>query len=120
GGKHLKQVSLELGGNAPFVVLDDADLDAAVQEAITGTFLHSGQICMAVNRIIVHDGIYDEFVERFTAAAKQIPTGDPAADDTLVGPVVNDSQLAGLQKKLDLAKQEGALPVVEGDISGRV
>lgn len=120
GGQHLKQVSLELGGNAPFVVLDDADLDAAVEEAIAGTFLHSGQICMAINRVIVHDKVYDEFVERFVAAAKTVPTGDPAGDGTLVGPVVNDSQLDGLREKLNLAKQQGARPVVEGEISGRV
>lgn len=120
GGQYLKRVSLELGGNAPFVVLDDADLDVAVQEAVAGTFLHSGQICMAINRIIVHTNVYDEFVARFTEAAKNVPTGDPAADGTLVGPVVNDSQLDGLRQKLRLAREEGANAVVEGDINGRV
>ncbi|MFD6895903.1 aldehyde dehydrogenase family protein [Rhodococcus sp. NPDC060086] len=119
-GKHLKKVALELGGNAPLVVLDDANLDAAVDAAVTGSFLHSGQICMAVNRIIVQAPVYDEFVERFTAAAQSVPHGDPAAEDTLIGPVVNDSQLKGLQDKIDQARQDGARVAVGGEITGRV
>lgn len=120
GGEHLKKVALELGGNAPLVVLDDADLDAAVGEAIAGTFLHSGQICMSVNRIIVQDGVYEEFVSRFTQAAQGVPYGDPGAEGTLVGPVVNDSQLETVRKKIALAKEQGARAVVENDIEGRV
>ncbi|MFD6860454.1 aldehyde dehydrogenase family protein [Rhodococcus sp. NPDC060090] len=119
-GKHLKKVALELGGNAPLVVLDDANLDAAVDAAVTGSFLHSGQICMAVNRVIVQAPVYDEFVERFTAAAQSVPHGDPAAEDTLIGPVVNDSQLKGLQDKIDQARQDGARVAVGGEITGRV
>lgn len=120
GGNHLKKVALELGGNAPLVVLDDADLDATVGESIAGAFLHSGQICMAVNRIIVQDAVYDEFVSRFTQAAQGIVFGDPSAEGALVGPVVNDSQLDTLKKKIALAKEQGARAVVEGEIEGRV
>ncbi|WP_336713047.1 aldehyde dehydrogenase family protein [Arthrobacter sp. USHLN218] len=120
GGQHLKKVALELGGNAPLVVLDDADLDAAVAAAVPGAFLHSGQICMSVNRIIVEAPVYDEFVARFTEAAKSVPYGDPAGEGTLVGPVVNDSQLAGLKQKIAWAKEAGARTVVEGQINGRV
>lgn len=119
-GDHLKKVALELGGNAPLVVLDDADLDAAVGEAITGSFLHSGQICMAVNRIIVQDEVYDDFVNRFVAAAKTVAFGDPSTEGTLVGPVVNDSQLDGLKNKIRLARQEGARALLESNVEGRV
>jgi acyl-CoA reductase-like NAD-dependent aldehyde dehydrogenase len=119
-GKHLKHVALELGGNSPLVVLADADLDAAVEAAVLGKFLHQGQICMAVNRIIVEAPLYDEFLTRFTAAASSVPTGDPASAQTLVGPVVNDSQLEGLKAKIAAAKAEGARTVLEGEIHGRV
>ena len=118
--EHLKKVSLELGGNAPLVVLDDADLDAAVEQAVPGTFLHSGQICMSVNRIIVEAPVYDEFVSRFSQAAQSVPFGDPTAEDTLVGPVVNDTQLDGLRQKITEAQNAGARTVVSGEITGRV
>lgn len=117
---HLKKVSLELGGNAPLVILDDADLDAAVEQAVPGTFLHSGQICMSVNRIIVEAPVYDEFVSRFSQAAQSVPFGDPTAEGTLVGPVVNDSQLDGLRQKITEAQEAGARTVVGGEIEGRV
>lgn len=116
GGKHLKHVALELGGNAPLVVLADANLEASVEAAVLGKFLHQGQICMAVNRIIVEAPLYDEFVARFTAAA----SGVPSSPQTLVGPVVNDSQLEGLKTKIATAKAEGARTVLEGEITGRV
>ncbi|MGO1192896.1 MAG: aldehyde dehydrogenase family protein [Nesterenkonia sp.] len=119
-GEHLKKVSLELGGNAPLVVLDDADLDAAVEQSVPGTFLHSGQICMSVNRIIVEAPVYDDFVSRFSQAAQSVPFGDPTTEGTLVGPVVNDSQLEGLKKKIAGAEAAGARAVVSGQISGRV
>jgi aldehyde dehydrogenase (NAD+) len=120
GGKHLKHVALELGGNAPLVVLADANLDAAVEAAVLGKFLHQGQICMAVNRIIVEAPLYDEFVTRFTAAASSVPFGDPTSAQTLVGPVVNDNQLEGLKRKIATAKAEGARTVLDGEITGRV
>ncbi|WP_404290012.1 aldehyde dehydrogenase family protein [Glutamicibacter arilaitensis] len=119
-GEHLKKVALELGGNAPLVVLDDANIDEAVSAALIGSFLHSGQICMAVNRIIVQDSVHDEFVEKFTAAAKTVGFGDPSTEGTLVGPVVNDNQLETLKAKLQLAREQGARAVVEGEIKGRV
>lgn len=120
GGTHLKHVALELGGNCPLVVLADADLDAAVEAAVLGTYLHQGQICMSVNRIIVEAPLHDEFVDRFAQAAAAVPTGDPRGAATLVGPVINDSQLEGLRQKIATAKAEGARTVVEGPIEGRV
>lgn len=119
-GGPMKTVALELGGNAPFVVLADADIDAAAQAAAVGAFLHQGQICMAINRVIVDAAVHDEFLEKFVEAVKNIPTGDPSAEGTLVGPVINDSQLNGLKEKIELAKKEGATVQVEGPIEGRL
>lgn len=76
GGKRMKKVSLELGGNAPLVVLDDADMDQAVGAATLGKFLHQGQICMAINRIIVDARVYDEFVDRYAERVKTLTFGD--------------------------------------------
>ncbi|MGW9307740.1 aldehyde dehydrogenase family protein [Saccharomonospora azurea] len=119
-GEHLKRTSLELGGNAPLVVLDDADLDAAIGQAVPGTFLHSGQICMSVNRIIVETPVYDEFVAKFTAAAQSVAYGNPSDEGVLVGPVVNDAQLESLKEKIAEARKAGARMVVGGEITGRV
>jgi aldehyde dehydrogenase (NAD+) len=80
----LKRVELELGGNSPFVVLHDADLDRAVEAAVFGKFLHQGQICMSVNRLIVDDSLYDAFVGRFADRVKAVKVGDPDEPDTLV------------------------------------
>lgn len=120
GGKHLKHVALELGGNSPFVVLADANLDAAVQAAVLGKFLHQGQICMSINRIIVEAPLYNEFVDRFAAAAATVPAGDPALEGTLIGPVINDSQLRSLRTKIATARSEGARTVLDGEIEGRI
>ncbi|MCT1686739.1 aldehyde dehydrogenase family protein [Pseudoglutamicibacter cumminsii] len=120
GGKHIKKVALELGGNAPFVVLDDADLDKAVGAAIMGKFLHQGQICMSINRIIVEAPVYDEFVEAYAKRAAGVAYGDQLDDSTIVGPVINDSQLKSVTDKIAQAREEGAREVVEGTVEGRV
>src|SRR5690606_16360868 len=78
GGQYIKRVALELGGNAPLVVLDDADIEAAAEAATFGRFLHQGQICMSTNRVIVDAKIYDQFIEAVTARAKNLTYGDPA------------------------------------------
>lgn len=119
-GGPMKNVSLELGGNAPLVVLADADVDKAAQDAAMGSFLHQGQICMAVNRVIVDGSIYDEFVEKFLDAVRAIPVGNPEEDKIVVGPIINDSQLDGLKKKITQAKDEGATVALEGPIDGRL
>ena len=119
-GATLKYTALELGGNSPFVVLADADVDQAVRAAAMGKFLHQGQICMAVNRIIVEDAVYDEFVEKFTAHVKTLNAGDPTDPKNVVGPIINAKQLEGLQTKIDTAKSEGARLVLEGEVRGQV
>ena len=118
GGQHLKHVALELGGNSPFVVLADADLEQAVNAAVFGKFLHQGQICMAVNRIIVEDAVYDAFAARFVERVKGLKVGDPQHSDTVIGPIVNQRQLEGLRQKIALARSEGAEPLYEGGFDG--
>ncbi|WIM70359.1 aldehyde dehydrogenase family protein [Corynebacterium suedekumii] len=120
GGKHMKKVALELGGNAPLVVLDDADLDQAVGGATLGKFMHQGQICMAVNRIIVQAPLYDEFVEKFAERVKTISYGNQLDEGTVVGPLINDQQVESVRAKIEQARAEGAREVVSGSIDGRV
>lgn len=118
--EHLKHVALELGGNSPFVVLADADIDQAVRAAAMGKFLHQGQICMAINRIIVDDAVHDEFVEKFAAHVRNLPVGNPADPATIIGPVINSKQLQGLQEKIRLAQEQGARTVLDGQVNGNV
>lgn len=120
GGEHMKKVSLELGGNAPLVVLDDADMEQAVGGATLGKFLHQGQICMSVNRIIVQAPVYDEFVAAYAERVKTLAYGDQLDDATVVGPLVNDSQVKSVTAKIEQARAEGAREVVAGPIEGRV
>ncbi len=119
-GRYLKKVSLELGGNSPFVVLDDADLEQAVKAAVFGKFLHQGQICMAINRIIVDKSVYKLFIEKFVAQVKKLKVGDPAHLETALGPIINQAQLTALQKKIETAKKQGATLVLEGQVSGQM
>lgn len=116
----IKHVDLELGGNGPFVVLGDADVDRAVDAAIFGKFLHQGQICMAINRIIVEDSLHDAFVERFVARAERLAVGDPRQEETIIGPIINDKQLDTLKRKIADAQAEGAHMQVGGEAQGRV
>src|SRR5690606_5408331 len=81
-GKHMKKVTLELGGKSPLVVLDDADLVYAVDAAAFGIFYHQGQVCMANSRIIVEQGLYERFCEAFVAKARSVVVGDPRHPDT--------------------------------------
>lgn len=120
GGSHIKKVALELGGNSPFVVLDDADVAQAAKAAVFGKFLHQGQICMAINRIIVDQSRYDEFVEAFVSKVRTLKVGDPSDADTAIGPVINKSQLDGLRKKIAGAKAQGATVLLEGEPDGQL
>lgn len=120
GGEHLKHVALELGGNSPFVVLADADVEQAVNAAVVGKFLHQGQICMAINRIIVEQPLLEAFTQRFVERVKALPYGDPSKAETVVGPVINAKQLAGLKEKVELAQKEGATVLLGGEPQGNV
>ena len=116
----MKRVELELGGNSPFVVLADADLDQAVEAAVFGKFLHQGQICMITNRFIVEQKIYEPFVEHFTARTRELKTGDPADPETLIGPIINEKQLEGLQARIEEARSSGARETLGGEAQGQV
>src|SRR5699024_379451 len=119
-GPSLKKVALELGGNSPFVVLDDANVEQAVKAAVFGKFLHQGQICMAINRIIVDQSRYDEFVTAFVAHVKTLKVGNPDVMDTAIGPIINASQLQSLQQKIATAKEQGATVLLEGSVNGQM
>lgn len=104
----LKKLSLELGGNAPFLVFEDADVDAAVKGAIVSKYRHNGQTCVCVNRILVHDAVYDEFLEKFTAAVNQLKTGDVMSQDVQIGPLINEQGLEKVQEHIRDAVEKGA------------
>jgi aldehyde dehydrogenase (NAD+) len=116
----LKRVELELGGNSPFVVLSDAELEQAVDAAVFGKFLHQGQICMAINRIIVEEILYEDFVGRFTDRVRHLKYGDPNQPDTMVGPIINRAQMDHLRKHIDMARAAGIPQVLGGEPDGQV
>ena len=110
----LKKVSLELGGNAPFLVFDDADLDAAVAGAVLCKFRNSGQTCITANRILVQDGVYDEFVERFAGAAAALTVADGFTPGVDVGPLIDEPALAKVEAHVADAVERGAEVVLGG------
>ncbi|WP_439852972.1 aldehyde dehydrogenase family protein [Pseudomonas syringae] len=120
GGKHIKRVALELGGNAPLVVLEDADIEVAAHAAVVGRFLHQGQICMSVNRVIVDRSLYADFSALVVERVRDLKTGDPAKADTVIGPVINQNQLDGLLRKIDQAGRAGLKRLFGGQASGLV
>ncbi|WP_172368994.1 aldehyde dehydrogenase family protein [Sporosarcina jiandibaonis] len=119
-GRMIKKVVLELGGNNPFVVLEDADIDRAVDGAAFGKYMHSGQICMAVNRIIVHENIYEEFSKKYVELTKRIKVGNPSDTDTLIGPLINQKAVKRILGEVEKAKEEGAEILLEGSVNGNV
>lgn len=119
-GPLIKRLALELGGNTPFVVLDDADLDQAVPAAVYSRFLHQGQICMSTNRIVVDHAVYNEFVDRFTAHIKTLKVGNPRDPDTVIGPVISSNQLSHMLKHVSETRAAGAKQLLGGEPKGLV
>ncbi|MEH3098932.1 aldehyde dehydrogenase [Sphingomonas adhaesiva] len=115
---HLKPCLLELGGKAPLIVLEDADLDEAVKAAAFGAFMNQGQICMSTERIIVVDAVADDFVRRFGAKAATLTAGDPAEGKTPLGAVVDVKTVATVRALIDDALAGGAKQVTGGDADG--
>ena len=113
-----KKLCLELGGNSPLIILDDADLDLAVQLAAEGCFRNSGQRCTAVKRILVQRGILDAFTERFVEKAKEYITGDPADPDTRVGTVIDAAAAELLEARVQQAVADGARLLRGGSRTG--
>jgi acyl-CoA reductase-like NAD-dependent aldehyde dehydrogenase len=118
-GRHLKPVLLELGGKAPLVVLDDADIDGAVNAAVFGSFMYQGQICMSTERFVVDEKVADEFVAKFVARTRELVSGDPMTDpDVVVGPMVRPESGARINGLIDDAVAKGADVVVGGHADG--
>ncbi len=113
--KNIVPVSFELGGKSPFLVFADADLDTAVQTA-TYQYDHAGQICLAGTRLLVEDGIYDEFLERFLAGVEQRKLGDPRDPDTDIGPLITTEHLERVHGFVERAKSDGARLVIGGRV----
>jgi aldehyde dehydrogenase (NAD+) len=114
------QPAMELGGNGPHVVLEDADVEDAVDAGTFGTFLHQGQICISINRHLVHESIYDEYVERLTERAESLPIGNPAEDEeAVIGPIIDESQVDDITTYIDQTVEQGATLETGGDHDGR-
>ncbi|HAS6498982.1 TPA: succinate-semialdehyde dehydrogenase [Vibrio parahaemolyticus] len=109
----IKRTSMELGGNAPFIVFDDADIDAAVAGAMASKFRNAGQTCVCANRFYVHSKVYDEFVAKFDAAVQQLKVGNGLEEGVNIGPVISESAKQGIQALIDGAIEQGAKPVSE-------
>ncbi|MGR5470265.1 aldehyde dehydrogenase family protein, partial [Vibrio astriarenae] len=86
----VKKVSMELGGNAPFIVFEDADIDKAVQGALISKYRNAGQTCVCTNRLYIHDAIYDEFMNRYSTAVSNLVVGNGLDSETDIGPLIND------------------------------
>ncbi|TCP32447.1 aldehyde dehydrogenase [Sphingomonas sp. BK235] len=118
---HLKRCLLELGGKAPFVVLDDADIDGAVNAAAFGAFLYQGQICMSTERFVVDAAIADAFTEKFVAKVATLSAGDPVNDPScVIGPLVDDRSGARINGLIDDALAKGAKLAIGGKAEGAV
>lgn len=115
---HLKPVLLELGGKAPLIVLEDADLDEAVKAAAFGAFMNQGQICMSTERIIVVDAVADAFVERFQAKAASLAVGDPREGKTPLGAVVDLKTVGHVERLVADAVSAGAQKINGGAADG--
>ena len=111
----VKKVSLELGGNAPFIVFDDADLDEAITNAIICKFRNSGQTCISANRMLVQDAIYDDFLAGFTAAVSRLVVGDGFTPGVGVGPLIDAPAIEKVERHVANAIAEGAELIVGGE-----
>ena len=119
-GRLLKKTALELGGNNVFVVLDDADIDRAVESAVYSKFYHQGQICMSTNRILVAESIHDEFLKKFVDRVRALKFGNPNESDTQVGPLIDHDQVDRILDQIKQTVDAGATLQVGGNADGNV
>ena len=110
----MKKTSMELGGNAPFIVFDDADIDSAVQGALVSKYRNAGQTCVCSNRMLVQDGVYDEFVEKLVKATAALVVGDGMQDDVTVGPLVNSGAVNDVDQLVRASVAAGAQVALGG------
>ncbi|HEJ8670696.1 TPA: NADP-dependent succinate-semialdehyde dehydrogenase [Klebsiella oxytoca] len=106
--KDIKKVSLELGGNAPFIVFDDADLDKAVEGALASKFRNAGQTCVCANRLYIQDGVYDRFAEKLQQAVSKLQIGDGLQPNVTIGPLIDEKAIAKVQEHIADALDKGA------------
>lgn len=118
--KNFKKPILELGGNSAFIILEDADLNYAVEAATFSRFTHQGQICMSANRILVQRSIYKEFIKLYKQKVASLPVGDPQNPTTVIGPVINERQAVNLQQIIHKGIEQGAKVVLDGSIQGTI
>jgi vanillin dehydrogenase len=116
----LKQYKLELGGKNPLLILADANMDYAVAAAAFGAFLHQGQICIAVGRVVVEQPIVEEFAAKFAKKAASLPAGDPSKPETVIGPLINDAAVRKVDAHVKDAVSKGARLLTGGTYEGRV
>lgn len=112
---NLKKVSLELGGKSPNIIFDDADLDTAVDHALFGIFMGAGQVCTSGSRVIVHEDIYEEFIDRFAQRANNIKVGTGADEHSEVGAIVSKEHMESILDYIRIGKKEGARLVCGGN-----
>ncbi|PXY23884.1 benzaldehyde dehydrogenase [Prauserella sp. PE36] len=117
-GRHLKRAHLELGGNSALIVLDDADVAATTSAAAWGSFFHQGQICMTTGRHLVHESIYDEYVERLAATAAGLPVGNPATGEVALGPIIDERQRDKIHALVGSSVDAGASLAAGGEYEG--
>lgn len=113
----VKKVSMELGGNAPFIVFEDADIEKAVQGALLSKYRNAGQTCVCTNRLYVHDDIYDEFMAQFTKAVANLKIGDGLVEDTDIGPLINAKAIEKVTGLVETAIEQGATLAWGGSVS---
>ncbi|WP_336603646.1 aldehyde dehydrogenase family protein [Rothia nasisuis] len=116
----LKKLSLELGSSAPVVILPDADLDLAAQAVATGGYVNAGQVCISVQRVIVHHEVEEEFLDKLTPLVKSLKTGDPRAQSTQVGAMINEKEAQRVEKIVAKAVNGGAKILAGGEREGAV
>ena len=115
-GKRMKKCSLELGGKNGLLVMDDADLDLAADATVSGAFSSSGQRCAATSRLIIHEKVYDELLDKIIQKTKKLKIGPGTDDSNVVNPIINQKQLKNIKLAIDKAKDDGAKLIVGGDI----
>ncbi|MFJ8073918.1 aldehyde dehydrogenase family protein [Streptomyces sp. NPDC096176] len=117
---NFKHAILELGGNSALIVLDDADVDYAVDAAVFSRYVHQGQVCMAANRILVDRSVEKEFTEKFVAKVRTLKVGDPADPATHIGPLINSSQAEAVSSLVDQTVEAGATALLHGGADGNL
>ncbi len=115
----VKRTSMELGGNAPFIVFDDADLDAAVAGAMASKYRNAGQTCVCTNRLLVQEGVYDEFADKLAAAVKQLKVGNGTEEGVTIGPLIDEKAANDVMAMVEDALEKGANATIGGSRSER-